>query len=100
MVVLSKGELEQITLPGVVQRAPPLADVPEVDLYTGARAAAAHAVARACEEHGFFKLTGHGVPAPLLARVEAASAAFFALPQQEKEKVATAVTLTSHSSTQ
>jgi gibberellin 2-oxidase len=92
MVVLSKGELEQIALPGVVQRAPPLAAVPEVDLSaaSGGRAAAACAVARACEEHGFFKVTGHGVPAPLLARVEAAAAAFFALPQREKEKAAAA----------
>ncbi|CAN6344901.1 unnamed protein product [Urochloa humidicola] len=91
MVVLSKGELEQIALPAVQRAAPPLAVVTEVDLSTAAgrgagRAAAARAVARACEEHGFFKVTGHGVPAPLLARVEAAAAAFFALTQQDKEK--------------
>ncbi|TKW24836.1 hypothetical protein SEVIR_3G076200v4 [Setaria viridis] len=94
MVVLSKGELEQIALPGVQRAAPPLAAVPEVDLSTAAtsgRAAAARAVARACEEHGFFKVTGHGVPRPLLARVEAAATAFFALPQREKEKAAAAV---------
>ncbi|PUZ63554.1 hypothetical protein GQ55_3G076900 [Panicum hallii var. hallii] len=95
MVVLAKGELEQIALPAGQRAAPPLAAVPEVDLAmaaanAGARAAAARAVARACEEHGFFKVTGHGVPAPLLARVEAAAAAFFALPQQEKEKAAAA----------
>ncbi|KAG2615756.1 hypothetical protein PVAP13_3NG039300 [Panicum virgatum] len=97
MVVLAKGELEQIALPAVQRAAPPLAAVPEVDLALaaadaggGGRAAAARAVARACEEHGFFKVTGHGVPAPLLARVEAAAAAFFALPQQEKEKAAAA----------
>ncbi|RLN30308.1 hypothetical protein C2845_PM05G09410 [Panicum miliaceum] len=93
MVVLAKGELEQIALPAVQRAAPPLAAVPEVDLALaaggdGGRAGAARAVARACEEHGFFKVTGHGVPAPLLARVEAAAAAFFALPQQEKEKAA------------
>ncbi|CAL4910838.1 unnamed protein product [Urochloa decumbens] len=93
MVVLSKGELEQIALPAVQRAAPPLAAVTEVDLSTATaagggagRAAAARAVARACEEHGFFKVTGHGVPAPLLARVEAAAAAFFALQQQDKEK--------------
>ncbi|CAN6331032.1 unnamed protein product [Urochloa humidicola] len=91
MVVLSKGELEQIALPAVQRAAPPLAAVTEVDLSTAAaggagRAAAARAVARACEEHGFFKVTGHGVPAPLLARLEAAAAAFFALAQQDKEK--------------
>lgn len=94
MVVLSKGELEQITLPAVQRAAPPLAFVPEVDLAAAAaspaaRSAAARAVARACEDHGFFKVTGHGVPAPLLARLDAAAAAFFALPQREKDKAAT-----------
>ncbi|KAJ1262121.1 hypothetical protein BS78_09G083100 [Paspalum vaginatum] len=98
MVVLAKGELEQIALPAVQRgAAPPLAAVPEVDLAAAAagdaeaRSAAARAVARACEEHGFFKVTGHGVPAPLLARVEAAAAAFFALPQREKERAAATV---------
>jgi gibberellin 2-oxidase len=91
MVVLAKGELEQIALPAVQKAAPPLADVQEVDLAAArsggaeGRAAAARAVAAACEEHGFFKVTGHGVPAALLARVEAAAAAFFALQQREKE---------------
>ncbi|KAL6619574.1 hypothetical protein ACP70R_034713 [Stipagrostis hirtigluma subsp. patula] len=93
MVVLAKGELEQIALPAVQRAAPPLAAVPEVDLAraAGDRAAAARAVAAACEEHGFFKVTGHGVPAPLLARVEDAAAAFFALPQREKEAAAATV---------
>jgi gibberellin 2beta-dioxygenase len=88
MVVLTKGELEQIALPAV-QRAspPPPAAVPEVDLAAG-DAAAARAVARACEDHGFFKVTGHGVPPHLLARLEAAAAAFFALPQREKDRAA------------
>ncbi|XP_047096482.1 gibberellin 2-beta-dioxygenase 3-like isoform X4 [Lolium rigidum] len=91
MVVLAKGELEQIALPAVHRAAPPLADVPEVDLaaaWSGGaegRAAAARAVAAACEEHGFFKVTGHGVPVELLVRVEAAAAAFFGLQQREKE---------------
>uniref|UniRef100_A0A452Y6U9 Fe2OG dioxygenase domain-containing protein n=1 Tax=Aegilops tauschii subsp. strangulata TaxID=200361 RepID=A0A452Y6U9_AEGTS len=90
MVVLAKGELEQIALPAVHKTAPPLADVPEVDLAVAGRgsegrAAAARAVAAACEEHGFFKVTGHGVPAELLARVENAAAAFFALSQRDKE---------------
>lgn len=88
MVVLAKGELEQIALPAAVQKAaPPLADVPEVDLGGGAcRADAARAVVAACEGHGFFKVTGHGVPAGLLARVEAAAAAFFAMAPAEKQR--------------
>lgn len=97
MVVLTKCELEQITLPAVHRAAPPpLTLVPEVDLSAAAsgdaaaRSAAARAVARACEDHGFFKVTGHGVPPPLLARLEAAAAAFFALPQRDKDKAAAA----------
>lgn len=97
MVVLAKGELEQIALPAVQKTAPPLADVPEVDLAAAGsgsegRAAAACAVAAACEEHGFFKVTGHVVPAELLARVENAAAAFFALSQRDKEAAMSAAT--------
>ncbi|KAE8795322.1 GA2ox-D10 [Hordeum vulgare] len=97
MVVLAKGELEQIALPAVHKTAPPLADLPEVDLSVArsgseGRAAAARAVAAACEEHGFFKVTGHGVPAELLARVENAAAAFFALSQRDKEAAMSAAT--------
>ncbi|KAG8067476.1 hypothetical protein GUJ93_ZPchr0005g14548 [Zizania palustris] len=96
MVVLAKGELEQIALPAAVQKAPPpLADVPEVDLAAAAgggvrgREAVARAVVAACEGHGFFKVTGEGVPTELLARVEDAAEAFFALPQLEKEAATT-----------
>ncbi|GJM94871.1 hypothetical protein PR202_ga11554 [Eleusine coracana subsp. coracana] len=91
MVVLSKGELDQIALPAVQRPAPPLAVVPEVDLDKAARegangrAAAARAVAAACEKHGFFKVTGHGVPEAILERMDAAAAAFFALQQREKD---------------
>lgn len=92
MVVLAQGELKQIALPAV----PPLADVPEVGLAAAGsgserRAAAARAVVVACEEHGFFKVTDHGVPTELLARVDNAAAAFFALPQREKEAAMSAV---------
>ncbi|KAF6988649.1 hypothetical protein CFC21_006143 [Triticum aestivum] len=97
MVVLAKGELEQIALPAVHKTAPPLANMPEVDLAVAGsgsdgRAAAGRAVAAACEEHGFFKVTGHRVPAELLARVENAAAAFFALSQRDKEAAMSAAT--------
>lgn len=84
MVVLAKGELEQITLPAVQ---PPLADVREVDLSASGpgRAAAARALVAACEGQGFFRVTGHGVAPGLVRAVEAAAAEFFALPQVEKE---------------
>ena len=39
--------------------------------------AVARALGRACRDVGFFYITGHGVPAELLARVFENSAAFF-----------------------
>ena len=73
MVVLAKGELEQIALPAAQ---PPAADVRSVDLSAAAgpvREAAARALVAACEEHGFFRVTGHGVPAELVRAAEAAA---------------------------
>ncbi|KAF0916130.1 hypothetical protein E2562_000732 [Oryza meyeriana var. granulata] len=55
--------------------------VPVVDV--GAPDAAAR-VACAAEQWGAFLLVGHGVPAPLLARVEERIARMFALPASEK----------------
>ncbi|KAE8778933.1 GA 2-oxidase 5 [Hordeum vulgare] len=88
MVVLAKGELEQIALPAAQ---PPLAHVRAIDLSAApgpGRDAAARALVSACEEQGFFKVTGHGVPLELVRAVEAAAAEFFALPQAEKEAAA------------
>ena len=88
MVVLARGELDQIALPAA---RPPMAHVRAVDLSAAPgsdRAAAAHALVSACEEQGFFKVTGHGVPPALVRAVEAAAAGFFALPQAEKEAAA------------
>lgn len=59
--------------------------VPVVDLGAADPApAAAAAVARAAEQWGAFLLTGHGVPADLLARVEDRIATMFALPADDK----------------
>ncbi|OEL23979.1 Gibberellin 3-beta-dioxygenase 2-2 [Dichanthelium oligosanthes] len=59
--------------------------VPVVDLRdpSGGAAVAAR-VARAAEQWGAFLLTGHGVPAELLARVEERVACMFALPAADK----------------
>lgn len=67
--------------------------LPVVDLtafFTGDKggiARAAKAVAEACRTHGFFRAINHGVPAELTARALDLSAAFFALPDDEKPKV-------------
>ena len=47
-------------------------------------------IADACRRTGFFYVTGHGVPQDLLARLDAAARAFFALPETEKARIAMA----------
>jgi isopenicillin N synthase-like dioxygenase len=54
------------------------------------RACLAGEIERACRDTGFFYVIGHGVPADLLARLDAASRAFFALPQAVKLEIAMA----------
>jgi isopenicillin N synthase-like dioxygenase len=44
----------------------------------------------ACREHGFFYVTGHGVPAELSAGLERAARAFFALPVADRMEIAMA----------
>ena len=45
------------------------------------------AVRNACEEIGFFTITGHGVPAELIERVYRNAKAFYDLPVDEKLKI-------------
>ena len=54
------------------------------------RAAVAEQIQAACRQHGFFYVTGHGVPSGLLAELAAASTEFFALPEAEKLRIAMA----------
>jgi isopenicillin N synthase-like dioxygenase len=49
--------------------------------------AAARAIGRACRDIGFFYVTGHGIPAPLIADVFRQSAAFFAAPRAIQDPV-------------
>ncbi|CAN6236422.1 unnamed protein product [Urochloa humidicola] len=57
----------------------------------GGIARATEAVREACRTRGFFRAVNHGVPAELLSRALELSAAFFALPDEEKVKVRPAV---------
>ena len=57
---------------------------------TDKRARAADAIGGACRDSGFFYATGHGISPALLAQLEAASRAFFALPLAEKNEIAMA----------
>ncbi len=75
----SAGTLPVIDVAPLVSGGPPgrLADV-------------ARQIETACREHGFFYVTGHGVEPDLLARLAAASEAFFALPMAAKMEIAMA----------
>src|SRR5262245_30288420 len=46
----------------------------------------AREVARACEDIGFFKIRRHGVPPALIERAFATAGAFFASPQDVKDR--------------
>ena len=67
-------------------------DFPVIDLSavreprasTSARAEIAGQLRRACEEIGFFAVTGHGVPGAVIGELIAQSYAFFDLPAAEK----------------
>jgi isopenicillin N synthase-like dioxygenase len=50
-------------------------------------AAVAGQIEAACRQRGFFYVTGHGVPADLLAELADASAEFFALPLADKMEI-------------
>ena len=56
----------------------------------GLLAEAARQIEAACREHGFFYVTGHGVPPDLQARLADACTAFFALPAADKAEIAMA----------
>ncbi|KAF8651345.1 hypothetical protein HU200_063601 [Digitaria exilis] len=66
----------------VVDLAPFLAGDDKADGVAGAT----EAVREACRTHGFFRAVNHGVPTELMARALQLSAAFFALPDEEKAK--------------
>jgi isopenicillin N synthase-like dioxygenase len=52
--------------------------------------AVAREIGAACRDSGFFYITGHGVPDDLLACLDTASRAFFALTEPEKLEIAMA----------
>ena len=60
------------------------------DVAPGRQAEVTRQIEAACREHGFFYVTGHGVPPDLPDRLAAASAEFFDLPQPAKMEIAMA----------
>jgi isopenicillin N synthase-like dioxygenase len=55
-----------------------------------ARSRVAGEIAAACEAVGFFQVTGHGVPAEVIAALDREARAFFARPEAEKAAIAMA----------
>ena len=72
--------IEQLALIDIEPLVTPGADTAEV----------ADRIDRACRELGFFRVTGHGVDPTLLADLDHAARAFFARPDDEKERFAMA----------
>ena len=71
-----------------------LAGLPVIDVQpligggpSAGTAEAARQIQSACRDRGFFYVTGHGVPAGLLAELADASAEFFALPLADKLEI-------------
>ncbi|KAG6481297.1 gibberellin 2-beta-dioxygenase-like [Zingiber officinale] len=83
MVVLTKPSLEQVSLPTPHKPRSCFSGIPVIDmLEPGAEAL----LVKACEEFGLFKVTNHGVPMELVARLEDEAVKFFSLSQMEKER--------------
>jgi len=61
--------------------------IPVIDL-SGEDMRVASAIDEACRRIGFFAITGHGVDMDLVTRLRAAAEAFFALPMEEKLRLA------------
>ncbi|MDP9604130.1 UNVERIFIED_ORG: isopenicillin N synthase-like dioxygenase [Variovorax paradoxus] len=62
----------------------PLIDVSALVAGTAGRDAVAAQIGAACRAHGFFYVTGHGVDAALVKRLEDLSHRFFDLPEETK----------------
>jgi isopenicillin N synthase-like dioxygenase len=66
----------------------PVIDVAPLVTGDGDTGSVATAIDAACRRHGFFYVSGHGVPDDLQQRLDDAARAFFALPEAEKAAIA------------
>jgi isopenicillin N synthase-like dioxygenase len=77
------GSVDQISIP-LVDISPLFSPSPS----PASRDAIVSAVRSACEEYGFFQLTGHGVPLPLQREILLCAKRLFALPLEQKQAMA------------
>ena len=75
----------------MVQRLPVIDVSPLLHGSEPARRAAAEGIGAACRDLGFFYASGHAIAPATLTAIADASARFFALPQEQKMKVAMAL---------
>ena len=68
----------------------PVIDVAPLVTGVGDVGAVAVAIDRACRQHGFFYVSGHGVADDVQARLEQEAHAFFALPEADKAAISMA----------
>lgn len=89
MVLLTNTSttLEQLALPVAPKPTAYFSGIPVINL---AQPSSETLLVRACEELGFFKVTNHGIPMELMARLEEEAVKFFSLAQVEKERAGTA----------
>jgi isopenicillin N synthase-like dioxygenase len=66
----------------------PVVDVAPLVMRRGDRSSVARAIDAACRETGFFSIVGHGVDPALAARLDALARELFALPDDEKARIA------------
>jgi isopenicillin N synthase-like dioxygenase len=66
----------------------PIIDVSPFSAPAGDKRPVVAAIARACEEVGFFGIVGHGVHEQNIAAIYREGRAFFALPREEKMEIA------------
>ncbi|XP_042430013.1 gibberellin 2-beta-dioxygenase 3-like [Zingiber officinale] len=83
MVVLANPALDAIPILSSPKPCACFSTVPVVDL---SMPGAAEALVRACDDFGFFKIAGHGIPMELMQKLEAEALRFFHFPQADKEK--------------
>lgn len=71
-----------------MSRLPVIDMAPLAETDPARRQAVAVGIAAACARDGFFYVVGHGIRPETMTNLEAASRAFFALPTQEKARIA------------
>ena len=79
--------MKQMSDPGGSDPVPIVDITPFTTGQIGGRAGVARAVRTACEEIGFFVITGHGFREGAVSRIYDVSRAFFDLPTEEKNEV-------------